>query len=361
MITQRGLRALACGLTMSLFVAVPATAAPTPTRRAGVAVRYIVSRQNQDGSIPALSRIGSTADAALAMVAAGRGALALNDAIRYLRRAVADADLGQRAKVVMAVVASGRNPRSFGGRNLVAQIAGTLQPDGQYFDASAEANEVTYHALAMLALAAARAHIPRRAARWLASAQCTSGGWRFDDPASVAGECTPIGADTNTTSYAVMALNARPSTVTLTADPFAFFRSARDEFKGGWVYDPNFKCTSTTPDPNAFCGFTDANSTGLVLQAHAAEDVRVPAGSRTALADLQYRLCGPLGGAFAYTWEPNGQGGLRRSPQPPPTGDFSGPTALAATIGAVPGLLLKPLPLSAFNVTAAAPRRPRCA
>ena len=97
------------------------------------------------------------------------------------------------------------------------------------------------------------------------------------------------------------------------SDPFAFFETVRDPGHGGWSYSTGFIAT-------------DANSTGLVLQAYIAGGEPIPTGGLKSLRTLQYPACG----AWAYTWD----------------GDVKGDPDVGATIGAIPGLLRTPFPLS---------------
>lgn len=325
--------------------ALPASAGPSRTRRARVATRYLARNQASDGSIAAFSKIGSTADAALALVAARRGAGALDDALDYLRDQVRSPDspgervdtVGEKSKVVLAAVAGGRNPRHLGGRNLVREIKRARRAEGRY----GRATPVFDHALAILALEGAGARSLRAAARWLAAAQCGDGGWQFDRPArrtenrhcSTGKDDDFFASDTNTTSYAVQALAV--SRARTKHSPFRFFRRARDEVKRGWGYDRAL--------------LTDANSTSLVLQAYAARGRTRPKGAQSALAKLQYRRCGKSSGAFAFTWLPKDNGGFRRSGRD-----------LGATIGAIAGLLERPLPIRHYDVTRPAPRVKAC-
>lgn len=333
-----------------------AHAAPTDTRRASVATRYLSSNQEADGSLPAFSPIGSTADAILSFVAARRGAGSIRDARAYLRAHSSEVDsVGEKAKVGLAWWASGRDPRDFVGRDLIEEIAALEQPDGRY----GPTTPVLEHALGMLAVGTIQE--PSADARtWLLEAQCRDGGWQYDEPSSETDDehCydgTPTDfflSDTNTTGYAVMALGNTDAVGESPAfDHLVFFDSARDPVKGGWVYDPSFVCSGDMRPPD--CSLTDANSTALVLQAYATgpDPVTVPDGAEAALRRLQYRLCGKRSGAFAYTWsDEDDDGRFTRS----------GPD-VGATIGAIPGLLGMPFPIQPFEVTKPAPPRRPCA
>lgn len=325
-------------------VMVPAEAAPTPARRARVASGFVVSNQNQDGSFPGFSQLGSTADAVVSLVAARRGPKAIKRALDYLEDNVADADtIGEKAKLVMAAVAGGRDPLSFGGQNLVQQIAESEQQNGRY----GATTEVFNHALAMLALEAAPTVDPStNAFTWLVNAQCADGGWQFDEPPRpnedehcYSGDPNAdfFQSDTNTTSYAVQAIAAHPqATAPLERSPFRFFRQIRDSEKRGWGYSWTFR-------------LTDTNSTALVIQAFKAGERALPKGALRALKRLQYRLCGNARGAFPYSYEQREDGSYKK------TGRDVG-----ATIAGVLGLLRKPLPVAFASVTRAVPKPTRC-
>jgi hypothetical protein len=218
----------------------------------------------------------------------------------------------------MAAVAGGRNPRRFGGRNLIRSIRDSRQPGGLF----GEGSSVFDHSLAMLALGAAGGKAGRRPTAWLITAQCGDGGWQFDGPPGDSDDEHCFGggddfttSDSNTTAMAVMALRFGSGSAT-PANPFKFFRSVRDETRGGWGYSHTF-------------GKTDSNSTALVLQAFRAAGRKLPPRGLRALRALQYRLCGQNAGAFAYSWS---------------SGRRTGPSA-AATIAGIMGVLKRPYPV----------------
>ncbi len=350
-------RAFACGLAAAVVVATPVAAAPTDARRARMGVRYLVTHQSADGSFPGFSARGSTADAVVAMVAARRAPDAIEDALDYLELNTGSASLGQKAKLVLAAVAGGRDPRAFGGVNLVREIKKSQTPEGQYLDPVPDNAEPYTHALSMLALHAAGANASLDAAQWLADAQCGDGGWQFDAPDEQTddehcyeGDGDFTLSDSNTTAYAVMALEHAPD-VTLPSSPFSYFKDARDDARGGWKYDHR-------RSPFGFRSYTDANSTSLVLQAFKARGKAAPSGSRDALRDLQYELCGDTAGAFAYTWTRT-NGKWSRSPTRRDA-ELGGATSVGATIAAIPGVLGRSLPIPSHDVAQPAPARPDC-
>ncbi len=339
---RRRFLGLITAVTMVLGLVGPAAAGPTLGRRARVAAGFVASQQNQDGSFPGFSPLGSTSDAVLSLVAVRRGPRAIEEGLDYLEANVAEADtIGEKAKLVMAAVAGKRNARDFGGENLVQQILDSEQQNGRY----GANTEVFNQALAILALVAAREADPSsNALTWLIEAQCEDGGWQFDEPQRqnedehcFGGEGDFFQSDTNTTSYVVQAIAAHPqATAPLEKSPFRFFRQIRDPEKNGWGFDRAFN-------------LTDANSTALVIQAFAAYGKELPSGAMRALTKLQYRLCGAKRGAFARSYEQREDGSYKKTE--PDVG---------ATIGAILGLVKEPLPVESATVTRPVPRPTAC-
>lgn len=324
----------ASALCIAVILGLPASAsAITDQQRAARGIGFLKTVQRPNGSIPAFSPIGSTADAVLAVYSANTGWKVRKDAIVYLAKQVEAGNvdtIGLQAKVALAAAAAGTDPRAFGGENLIAALRAVIEPDGQFGDAS-----VFDQALAILALETVVT--PKRSTtNWLLAAQCPDGGWAFDAPyaAGTDDEHCDDGSgtdfftsDTNTTAYVVQAL-AFVDRDDYPVDPFLYFDDVRDLDRGGWGYTGGFG--------------TDTNSTALVLQAYAADGRHVPDGSRVALRSLQYRLCG----AWSFTW----------------VGDQLGDPDPGATIGAIPGLVRQPLPIPYGPPTAlgGAPTTPAC-
>ncbi|MFP5298055.1 MAG: hypothetical protein ACLGHL_03580 [Actinomycetota bacterium] len=327
-------------VTVLSLAAPTATAAVTDNDRAKWAIGYVLGSRNDDGSFPGFSAIGSTADALVSMAATNRGERAVGAAVTFLRENQDQiTGVGLTAKVVMGLVAVNSDPRDFEGRDLVAEITGTIQPDGRLGEGTA----VFDHALGLLALRAAGESIGAQPYVWLVNAQCEDGGWQYDEPAAegddehcVSDPATDyFGSDTNTTALAVMALQGQAGPAP-DVNPFRFFRQLRDDIKGGWGYTWSF-------------GLTDTNSTSLVIQAYAAAGKDLPDGAKKALRRLQYGPCSSKGGAFAFTYsDENEDGRYSRS-------ERTGPDA-GASIAGVLGLLEKPLPLAGRDVTRGAPK-----
>jgi hypothetical protein len=334
---RRSLGLLVVAAISSAGVTATASAAvPDHVARARTAAGFIVSQQKANGSFPGFSPIGSTADAVTSLVAVKRGPGAVRKALGYLRRQTENGNVvgvGLRAKVILAAVAGGKDPSSFGGRDLVQAIENTERPNGRLGAATA----VFDHALGVIALEAAGAGASENAANWLVDAQCPDGGWEYQARWTAAADehCTDISdpgndffsSDTNTTAHAVMAIVVSPA-IGSGHDPFAFFADIRDTDHRGWGYSWGFETT-------------DANSTALVLQAYAAAQRNVPDGALKALKELQYKQCG----AFAFTWN----------------GSARTPADAGATISGIVGLLGRPYPIAEADVTKAAPSTPPCA
>jgi hypothetical protein len=307
---RRWLGAIALAAVLLAGVAPTAGAAIIKRQRALYGAAYLVSQQRANGAICAFSCVGSTADAVVSLVTARTNA-GVRDAVDYLRGQAAGGNVvgvGLQAKVVMAAVARGTNPRAFGGVNLVRAITKTERGNGHYGDAA-----VFDQALAMLAVRAA-GRSPSAAARsWLASAQCEDGGWQYDEPSGPGDDahCFDAAApapgdfftsDSNTTSLAIQVLRSGPEV----AAALSFLPTLRDG-SDGWGYS---QC----------CTSTDINSTSLAIQAYVAAGEPVPDGAFATLKRSQLDC-------RAWPFQP------------------SGAADVGATIAAIPGLLGQPLPV----------------
>ena len=332
-------RVSASALVLSLLL--PATApAATRTDRARLAVHWLSHQQNDDGSFPGFSPIGSTADAIISFAAARTSPEDVDEAIAFLEANATEIDtIGEIAKVTTALNAAGHDPRNFAGRNLVNEILDSLQDDGRL----GATTEVHNHALAIIALRAADEAVPENSFQWLLDAQCTDGGWEFQDPSNenVNKHCYDgsdqdfFGSETDTTALAVIALTGEKTwTNTAPRSPFRFFRVRRDPVKNGWGYDRSFPLTSS-------------NSTALVIEAYRTYGKDVPDGAVKALIKLEYRLCGERAGAFAFTYD---QEDGRYRKQPPDVG---------ATIGSILGLI-PPRPYDPVEITEPPPEPVEC-
>lgn len=203
------------------------------------------------------------------------------------------------ARIVMGIVASGGNPRSFGGVDYVAKInAGYNAATGTY------ETGIYAHALTMIGLIAAAEPVPRNAVMYLTANQCPQGGFAYDPG------CIPK-ADVDTTSITLCALigaGAEPPAASV-----AWLESAQHA-NGGFPHVPGDQI--------------NANSTGLALSAFAAMKRPPPRGAIQALLSLR-----SSDGGFSYV-----------------AGDAK-PNQYA-TIQAIPGLMGSPYPIRRGRVVA---------
>jgi hypothetical protein len=220
------------------------------------AITWLKGQQEADGGFSSGfsdgSDYGATVEVILAAVAAGQDVSQWVSAegaspLDYVAAQVASGqvtDAGAISKAVFVAVATGQDPRNFGGTDLVAglqamQDAGT----GMY------GSTLFAHAYAMLALHNAGVPISEPAVGVLTSQVTEDGGW------ALFGGTTPGTADTNTTALAMQALIAagRPGAA---AGAEAYLRRMQND-DGGFPYQK----------PSRWGTETDANSTAVVVQA----------------------------------------------------------------------------------------------
>lgn len=294
------------GGTIASPIASPSTGSPLDR-----AVAWLHSQQAPDGGFVGFSGAsdaGATADAVIALAAArNAGAtIVLDAALAFLGTnglVYTQTGPGQAAKLVLAVIAAGGNPRDVGGVDPLAIVETASQSSGLI------GSGVFDHALAMLALAAAGSDVPDSAIDALRASQNVDGSWAFD------GTVADGSGDSNTTAIAIQALAAagRAKDIMIVTG-LRYLRTTQTE-DGGFTYQP--------ADPSV----ADANSTGIVVQAliAAGED---PSSSvwRNASAALA---------AFQ-----NASGAFRYQDAPPDDNLF-------ATLQAIPALAGQPFPIAA--------------
>ena len=282
------------------------------------ASKWLRGQQDASGAflgMPGEPDPGTTTDAVIALYAAQRrdpaASASLDAAMAYLEReengaVYAQTGPGQAAKLALAVVTGGRDPRDFAGLDLVAAMTAPLAtpvPEGM---TGIYGDDLYDHALVLIALTAAGEEIPAAAFEPLRDAQGQDGGWAFD------GSTAPGAADSNTTALVIQALVAAGHGDDPMVDRALAFLSTLLAPDGGFAYGP--------ADPLV----ADANSTALVLQAliAAGED---PATTEWGDAPLALALLQTESGGVRYTMaeEPN----------------------LLATVQAIPALEGLPLPL----------------
>lgn len=198
------------------------------------------------------SDLGATTEVMLAAAAAGQDcstwlSSAGNSPLDYLAAQVkqgAVKDAAGLTRAVLATVATGQDPRNFGGKDLVQALLAAQDKDTRRFGDSLYA-----HAYAMLALHNAGAPVPQSAIDLLKMQIADDGAW------SLFGGPTAGLADTNTTALAMQALGAVGERDAASgALPYLQRMQNGD---GGFPYQK----------PSAWGTDTDANSTAVVLQA----------------------------------------------------------------------------------------------
>ncbi len=310
--------ALSLALLLALASIVPALAAAD----LAAALDYLRTQQNADGGFGSGFAPGSTpantADAVLAIVAAGGDAAAFeqggNSTVDYLAANTTAVDTsGDLAKLILAAVAAGQNPRTFGGTDSVARLEAMAGADGRI----ATANDTfVSHLLAVLALASVRRPISAAAVDQILQAQQDSGGWAWDGT-----EATP--ADTNSTAFAVQALAAAGQAGSeAVGRALDYYRSIQNE-DGGWPYQ----------SPSDFGTATDANSTAVSIQALIAAGEDPAAWESSGGIDPVASLEGFQNESGAFAW------------QAATPGDN-----LLATVQALPALAGKTFPLATMAV-----------
>jgi hypothetical protein len=283
-------------LAAALAAVLVAIAPPSPADRAA-AVRggdWIAARAPADAG-------GIEADAVVALAALGRpGGTRLRALVR-LAPSYAQAP-GPAAKTLLAAVAAGRDPRCFGGVDLVARIRSGYA-DG-VFGAS-----IWDQSLSIAALTAAAEAVPPAALTRL-RAMRRDGGWGF----AIVREDRD---DVDSTAIALMALRAAGVPV------------SDEAVRGGVAWLLGQRAGKAGWRGAAGTG-SNANSTGLAVRALVAAGRTAPSGALRALRSLQQP-----DGSFALAQ------GLRGS-------------ADLATAESVPALVRRPWPIGGRS----APGRP---
>ncbi len=151
-------------------------------RAAATPAGYLLAAQNADGGFgPAPGQPSAELESGWA--ALGLAALGYNPAqvrgrgqslIAYLRRGVGSArDPGSVERTILAAVAAGADPRSFGGRDLLAALNAGIGRDGSVSD------QTNLTAFAVIALRAASVVPGPRTLRWLVAQEDADGGFNF--------------------------------------------------------------------------------------------------------------------------------------------------------------------------------------
>jgi hypothetical protein len=255
---------IAAILISSLGATAPAAAQSTALSTAGdKAAAWLLAKQESDGGFGTGfskgSDIGATADAVLALVAAGKNVASVKNsagrspidyfALQFrLRKAI---NAGQYVKMALALKAAGLDARNFNRVDLTKAILAAYNAKTGVIG-----DNVYTHALAMLALARNGVAVPAMATEKLLALQATNGGWAFAGGQD---------ADVDTTALAVQALLATGQTANAGAvrKALGYLRSLQNA-DGGFPYQV----------PSQFGTETNANSTALVAQAMLAAGIQ---------------------------------------------------------------------------------------
>lgn len=219
------------------------------------ALAYLETIQNEDGGFSngfaPESDLGATADAVIAIAAAGQDPAAfvideentpLTALETQLEAGVAEG-AGQIAKIITALAAAGVEASEFGGRDLTADLLALQAEDGVFGMGAFD------HCLSLIALQNAGVERPEGAVEALVAAQNEDGGWGF-----MAGQAS----DTNTTALCLQALAGEDAAEPARA-ALDYLAGIQNE-DGGWPYQ----------NPSDFGTLSDASSTAIVIQALAA-------------------------------------------------------------------------------------------
>jgi hypothetical protein len=195
---------------------------------------------------------GATVEVVLAAVAFGQDASLWitpegNSPLDYVEAQVAAgrvSDVGDLSRALLVAAATGQNPRSYGGRDLVSALAARQDAATGMFG-----GDLFKHAYAVLALHNAGAAIPESAVTAMTSQVTEDGAW------ALFGGTAPGTADTNTTAMVMQALVA-VGEVDAASGALSYLRRMQNE-DGGFPYQK----------PSPWGTDTDANSTAIVIQA----------------------------------------------------------------------------------------------
>jgi LPXTG-motif cell wall-anchored protein len=294
---------------------------------------WLRAQQNADGGFGSpQSAVGATADVVLA-AANGENALGWSragspTALAYLEaNAAALAKAGDTAKIILALTASGQNPRDLGGVDLIAKLEAMQVDSGDEAGKIGTASDfINEHCYAMLALSSAGRRVPAAAVDYLLDRQIKDGTWSWN------GGTEAGSGDNNTAAMAVIALVAAgvPADHAQILKTLAHFHGQQNE-DGGFPYIK----------PSPYGTASDANSTAVVMWAIKA------AGQDPAGTDWKYqrqdgrspldRLRAFQNESGAYRWQ-----------------DAFADDNLASTVQAAIAAQLKTLPLARMDVGPAA-------
>ncbi len=299
-------RALAGAVVAGALTAVTAYAGPasaaaatTTTEAAPAAAGWLAGRlvganhltssyTGSDGNEVTYDDYGLTADAVLALDAAGVAQDAAGRATSWLGAHVTDYAgsapnyyPGSLAKLILVAVAQGANPHDFGPAHtdLVAALTDEENADGLYDDPDAKNGyeSVVTQAVALVALSRTDTRPDAQAVAWLVGQQCPDGGFQTDVRTDTSAACS---SESDTTAFAVQALAATGTD------------SARAV---GWLL------AHRNTDNGFGAPASNANSTAVAVQALVAAG-RTPSASVAYLQGLQMGCDAPAEQQGAVTY-----------------------------------------------------------
>jgi energy-coupling factor transport system substrate-specific component len=191
----------------------------------GPVVAYLLEAENRDGGF------GSAPGQPSAQIYSGWAALGLASAgyaparlahggpslIGYVAAGAGSNDIGALERTILVVRAAGLSAQSFGGRDLVAELARHRRADGSI------AGQVNLTSFGILALRSAGAGQPRSSYAWLASQQNRDGGFGFTGGAP---------SDADDTGAVLEALAGAPGLGAVRARAVAYLRGAQNRDGG---------------------------------------------------------------------------------------------------------------------------------
>lgn len=288
----RGTAGVLLALAILLGGFAPAVAAqqatPVPADAVQRAADWLMSQRTPEGAFLGFDGnpdVGTTVDGVLALAAArdAGATVDLAPSVAFLEQGAlvyAQTGAGQAAKLTLAIVATGGDPRNFAAVDPLSLIERSADPETGIYGLT-----LFDHALVILAMTAAGATVPEAAIDELTSAQLDNYSWSWDP--AISGDA----GDTNTTAIAIQALAAVGLGERRVVDRALEYLKSVQLGDGGFPYQGGAGAVS------------DANSTGIVVMA------LIAAGQDPASADWD-NVAGTLlamqneSGAFRYSNDP---------------------------------------------------------